>query len=197
MRENERDEVREFFYQNGYDAYSIPESNVPLRGDFSWPWEIVWKRRGPFRPRVRDERPAEGPAQPPNARAMVTTRRPRPRTYAELQAVLRSSDAAVGGKRAASECLAVYPATQDEARLVRDANFPLTLLQTPLGDLGVYTFDAEDLISAHVQAHGVWERERVAHLLHALTLEPDLHLIDIGSSFGLLRGYGFLFKSSS
>ena len=42
------------------------------------------------------------------------------------------------------------------------------------------------MISAHLQAHGVWERERVAHLLHALALEPDLHLIDVGSSFGVL-----------
>lgn len=181
--------MREFFYQNGYDAYTNPESNVPLRADFSWPWEIVWKRRGPFRPRVQDARP-QSPLAP--ALGPATTRHPRPsppqrqrpRTYAELQAALRSSDA--GGARVASECLAVYPATQAEARLVRDANFPLTLLHTPLGDVGVYTFDADDMISAHLQAHGVWERERVAHLLHALTLEPDLSLIDVGASFGAL-----------
>ena len=183
--------MREFFYQNGYDAYTNPESNVPLRADFSWPWEIVWKRRGPFRPRVHDAHPPLAPALSP-----ATTRRPRPpqrqrpRTYAELQAALRSSDA--GGGRVASECLAVYPATQGEARLVRDANFPMTLLHTPLGDVGVYTFDADDMISAHLQAHGVWECERVAHLLHALALEPDLHLIDIDSSFGVLQELGFI-----
>ena len=156
MRESEKEEVREFFYQNGYDAYMNPVSNVPLRADFSWPWEIVWKRRGPFRPRAQD-------AHPPLARplgsdsASVTTRRPlprqRPRTYAELQAALRASDAGGGGGgRVASECLAVYPATQQEARLVRDANFPLTLLHTPLGDVGVHTFDAVCLIVALMYA---------------------------------------------
>lgn len=69
-------------------------------------------------------------------------------------------------------------------RPVQEA-FASAQLKTSRGVLPIYVFGPNDLLSSQIQREGIWEYQRVSHVLWMFSQEPDLHLIDLGAGFGV------------
>ena len=66
-----------------------------------------------------------------------------------------------------------------------DEHFASAQLKTSRGVLSIYVFGPNDLLSSQIQREGIWEYQRVSHVLWMFSQEPDLHLIDLGAGFGV------------